>query len=110
MIHDQPMHVLIFQFAEITYKGDVLENDNESFTSDHFFTRKILIGGKLFIKEFSSTTRTQSDVLKFYLFCAYNSSKYSTEIQFNNLFDLNLLPKIVTLNGEELNTYENLNG
>ncbi|CAB4422123.1 unnamed protein product [Rhizophagus irregularis] len=100
-----------FPIAEITYKGDLMENffnDNESFTSDHFVARKILVGGKLFIKEFSSITRTQSDILKFYLFRAYNSSKYSTKIQYNNLFDLNLLPKIVTLDGEELNTHEKL--
>ncbi|GBB87574.1 hypothetical protein RclHR1_14020003 [Rhizophagus clarus] len=98
-----------FPIAEITNNADPLEtfdNDDESF--DNFFTKKILIGSILFIKEFSSATQTQIDILKFYLFCAYNSSKYSTEIQFNNLFDLNLLPKIVTLDGEELNTHEKL--
>ncbi|CAB5215386.1 unnamed protein product [Rhizophagus irregularis] len=36
-----------FPIAEITYKGDLMENffdDNESFTSDHFVARKILVG------------------------------------------------------------------
>ncbi|CAB5215378.1 unnamed protein product [Rhizophagus irregularis] len=98
-----------FPIAEITYDGDLLEtfdHNDESF--GHFFARKILVGSKLFIKGFSSASQTQIDVLKFYLFCAYNSSKYSTEIQFNKLFGLNLLPKIVTLGGEELNTHEKL--
>ncbi|CAB5373518.1 unnamed protein product [Rhizophagus irregularis] len=98
-----------FPIAEITYNGDLLEtfdDNDESFGL--FFARKISVGGKLFIKEFSSAGRTQIDVLKFYLLCAYNSSKYSTEIQFNKLFGLNILPNIVTLGGEELNTHEKL--
>lgn len=100
---------ITFPIAEITYNADLLETFNindESF--GHFYAKKILIGGKLFIKEFSSATQTQVDILKFYLFCTYNSSKYSTEIQFNNLFGLNLLPKLVTSNEEELNTLEKL--
>ncbi|CAB5373529.1 unnamed protein product [Rhizophagus irregularis] len=39
-----------FPIAEITYKGDLMENffdDNESFTSDHFVARKILVGDDL---------------------------------------------------------------
>ncbi|EXX67611.1 Cdc15p [Rhizophagus irregularis DAOM 197198w] len=110
----QPADVCInFPIAEMAYKGDLLEsfskcadNDNDSF--GHFFARKILVGGKLFIKEFSSATQTQKDILKFYLFHVNNLTKYSIEIQFNNLFSLNLLPKIVTLDGEELDTYEKL--
>ncbi|CAB5209038.1 unnamed protein product [Rhizophagus irregularis] len=110
----QPADVCInFPIAEMAYKGDLLEsfskcadNDNDSF--GHFFAGKILVGGKLFIKEFSSATQTQKDILKFYLFHVNNSSKYSIEIQFNNLFSLNLLPKIVTLDGGELDTYDKL--
>ncbi|RGB27230.1 kinase-like domain-containing protein [Rhizophagus diaphanus] len=98
-----------FPIAEITYNGDLLETfDNNDECFGHFFARKILVSGKLFIKDFNLATPEQINILKFYVFCAYNSSKYSTEIQFNKLFGLNLLPKIVTLGGEELNTHEKL--
>ncbi|GBB88479.1 hypothetical protein RclHR1_01500009 [Rhizophagus clarus] len=52
-----------FPIVEITYNGDSLKTlDNK--LSDHFFARKILVGGKLLIKEFSSATRAQCDILK----------------------------------------------
>jgi TPR repeat protein len=105
-----------FPIAEITYRGDLLEsfskctdnNENLYRLYGHFFASSTLIGGKLVIKNLNSATQAQIDVLKFCLFCAYNSAKYSINIPVNNLFTLNLLPKIVTLDGEELNTHEKL--
>ncbi|CAB5376194.1 unnamed protein product [Rhizophagus irregularis] len=105
-----------FLIAEITYKSEFLEefskcNDNEeNFHESYgrFFARKVSVGNKLFIKEFNSATQTQIGILKFYLLCVYNLAKYSIEIQFKNLFTLDLLPKMETSDGEELNTYEKL--
>ncbi|PKY18190.1 hypothetical protein RhiirB3_490403 [Rhizophagus irregularis] len=98
-----------FPIIEITYKDGIKSkyfriNSNGS----EFFAKKLLAGGRLFIKETSSVTQTQIDILKFYLFCTYNSAKYSIEVQSNNLFTLNLLQKMETLNGEEINTHEKL--
>jgi hypothetical protein len=113
----QPSDVCInFPIAKITYKGEFLENflkctgneENLHELYGHDFARKVSVGSKLFIKEFNSATQAQIDILKFYLFCAYNLAKYSIEVQFNNLFPLNLLSRIETLDGEELNTYEKL--
>ncbi|PKY51493.1 hypothetical protein RhiirA4_468570 [Rhizophagus irregularis] len=105
-----------FPIAEITYKGHLSEdfskctNDDENLHKlyGHFFARKTLVGSKLFIKSQDSTTSTQMDVLKFYLFQAYNKVKYSIETQFNDLFALNTLPKMEILNETELNTYDKL--
>ncbi|GES80260.1 kinase-like domain-containing protein [Rhizophagus clarus] len=105
-----------FPIAEITYKSELLKDfskctDNENNFHEqygHFFARKVSVGNKLFIKEFNSATQTQIGILKFYLLCAYNSARYSVEVQFKNLFTLNHLPKMETIDGEELNTYEKL--
>ncbi|RIA88006.1 hypothetical protein C1645_713539 [Glomus cerebriforme] len=101
-----------FPIAEITYEGNLLESFSKYMDDENLhklygqlFARKTLIGGKLIIKDFNSATQTQINALKFYLYCAYNSAKYSIEIPFNNLFTLNLLPKIVTLGGIELNSH-----
>ncbi|CAB4426259.1 unnamed protein product [Rhizophagus irregularis] len=114
----QPSNMCInFPIAEITYKGELLKSFSECINDNsanlhtlygRFYARKVLIGNKLFIKDLNLATPAQIDVLKFCLFCTYNSAKYSIEILFNSLFTLNLLPKIVTLDGEELNTYEKL--
>jgi hypothetical protein len=105
-----------FPVAEIVNNGNLLQSFSE-YTNDEkklhelygdFLVRKFLAGGQLFIKNFKSATKTQADILKFYLFCIYNSAKYSIEIQFSNLFTLDLLPKLVTLNGEKINTHEKL--
>ncbi|UZO27053.1 uncharacterized protein OCT59_019262 [Rhizophagus irregularis] len=98
-----------FPIIEITYKDELKSkyfriNSN----GDEFFTRKISAGGRLFIKESSSITRTPFDILKFYLFCVYNLARYSIEVQSNNLFTLNLLQTMETLDGEEINTHEKL--
>ncbi|RIA88009.1 hypothetical protein C1645_827011, partial [Glomus cerebriforme] len=105
-----------FPVVEIIYNANLLESflkysDDEKKLCDlygDFFARKFLAGGQLFIKDFNLATPTQKDILKFYLFCTYNSAKYSTEIQFSNLYTLNLLPRIETLGGEKLNTHEKL--
>ncbi|CAB4422114.1 unnamed protein product [Rhizophagus irregularis] len=103
-----------FPIAKIIYNGDLVdsfryydEKLNES-SYGHFLARKFLAGGQLFIKDFNLATSAQINILKFYLFYVYNSAKCSAKIQFNNLFDLNLLPEIVTMDGEELNTHKKL--
>ncbi|CAB4426336.1 unnamed protein product [Rhizophagus irregularis] len=103
-----------FPIAEIEYKGGLLEsflkyeNKNENLHElyGHFFARKTLIGNKLFIKSLNLVTSTQMNILKYYLIYVYNLAKCSIEVKFNNLFTLNLLPKVVTMDGEELNTHE----
>ncbi|CAB4471259.1 unnamed protein product [Rhizophagus irregularis] len=105
-----------FPIAEITYKGHLSKafskytNDDENLHKlyGHFFARKILIGSKLFIKSKDSINSTQMDILKFYLFQAYNKVKYSIETQFNDLFALNTLPKMEILDKAKLNTYDKL--
>ncbi|PKC59800.1 hypothetical protein RhiirA1_492077 [Rhizophagus irregularis] len=105
-----------FPIAEIIYNGNLLKsffkytNDKKILRELHgdFLARKFLAGGKLFIKDFNLATLAQIDILKFFLFCAYNSARYSIEIQSSNLFTLDLLPKLVTSDGEKINTYEKL--
>ncbi|CAB5199807.1 unnamed protein product [Rhizophagus irregularis] len=105
-----------FPVVEIVYNGNLLESFL-NYTSDekklcelygYYFARRVLVGGQLFIIDFNSATQTQVDILKFYLFCIYNSAKYSIEIKFSNLFTLDLLPKLITLDGERINTHEKL--
>ncbi|CAB4375543.1 unnamed protein product [Rhizophagus irregularis] len=102
-----------FPVVEIIYNGNLLEsfleyiNDEKKLYGD-YLARKFLAGGKLFIKNFNLATPTQIDILKYYLLCVYQSVKYSTDIQFSNLFTLNLLPELVALDGEKINTHENL--
>ncbi|RIA95376.1 kinase-like domain-containing protein, partial [Glomus cerebriforme] len=64
----QPVEVCInFPIAEITYKGDLLESFSKYADDDeklhesfgHFFARKILLGGKIFIKKFGLANQTQ---------------------------------------------------
>ncbi|CAB4426327.1 unnamed protein product [Rhizophagus irregularis] len=107
---------IYFPVAEIIYNGDLLKSLIEN-TNDEkklrelygdFFARRILTGGQLFIVDFNSATPTQINILKFYLYCVYNSAKYPTEFQFKSLFTLNILPKLVTLDGEKLYTHEKL--
>ncbi|CAB4378632.1 unnamed protein product [Rhizophagus irregularis] len=103
-----------FPIAEVAYKGGLLKSFSKYDNNDenlydlygHFFTRKTLIGGKLFLKSLNLVTSTQMNMLKYYLFYVYNLVKCSIKVEFNNLFTLNLLPKIVTMDGEELNTHE----
>ncbi|RGB33692.1 kinase-like domain-containing protein [Rhizophagus diaphanus] len=105
-----------FPVAKIVYNANLLEsflectNDEKKLRELYgdVLARRFLVGGKLFIEDFYSVTTSQADILKFYLFCVYNSVKYSTEIQFSNLFTLDLLPKLVTLDGKKLNTHEKL--
>ncbi|GBC10312.1 hypothetical protein RclHR1_09510003 [Rhizophagus clarus] len=105
-----------FPIAEINYNGNLLESFIEHTNGEEksrelygdCFARRVLIGGQLFIIDFNSATQTQINALKFYLYCVYNSTKYPTEFQFKSLFTLNILPKLVTLDGKKLNTHEEL--
>ncbi|CAI2190908.1 721_t:CDS:10, partial [Funneliformis geosporum] len=89
-----------FPIAEINYKGDYQLESVLKYTVDkiklqdiygHFLARKFLVGGQLFIKGIDSSATTQID-------------KYSR----NNSFDLNLLPRIETLDGKKLSSHEEL--
>ncbi|GBB89461.1 hypothetical protein RclHR1_16150002 [Rhizophagus clarus] len=105
-----------FPVAEIVYNGNLMESvlghtNGEKKLRElcgDFLARRFLVGGQLFIEDFNSATTTQADILQNYLFCVYNSVIYSTEIQISNLFTLNLLPKLVTLDGKKINTHEKL--
>ncbi|GBB84210.1 hypothetical protein RclHR1_10830001 [Rhizophagus clarus] len=105
-----------FPVAEIIYDGNLLKsfleysNDEKKLRElcGDFLARRFLVGGQLFIKDFNSATSTQIDILRYYLLCAYHTAKYSAEIQFSNLFTLNLLPEFVTWDGKKLNTHESL--
>ncbi|CAB4376584.1 unnamed protein product [Rhizophagus irregularis] len=107
----KPLDMCInFPIAKIIYNGDLVNSFGyyDKSTYGHFLARKFLAGGQLFIKDFNLATSAQINILKFYLFFIYNSAKCSAKIQFNNLFDLDLLPKIITMDGEELNTHKKL--
>src|SRR5947207_15205132 len=47
-------------------------------------------------------------MFKSFLICAYDSAKYEKETPFNNLSASNFFPKIITSDGENLNTCEKL--
>ncbi|GBC01719.1 hypothetical protein RclHR1_04300001 [Rhizophagus clarus] len=115
-INETPDTCINFPTFEIIYKGNWLKSFLEFNGDDkelnelygHFLARKLIFGGQLFIKDFNTATQEQNNILKFYLLFAYNSVKYSIKIQFSHLFNLNLLPRIETLDGEKLNTHEKL--
>ncbi len=102
-----------FPFAEITYKGNLLDTflsyeDNDGKLNDfygHFFSETVLVGGQLFIK---STTQTQIDLLKMYLNWAYNFAKCEEENQLYKFINLQLELKIETSDGREITTIEQL--
>ncbi|CAI2199297.1 13342_t:CDS:2, partial [Funneliformis geosporum] len=65
---------------------------------------KVTVGGKLFIKGFSSSTQEQIDIVKLYLSCVYNLAKhYNTFSPLNHLSVFHLL-RIETLDGKKLDT------
>ncbi|GBB96281.1 hypothetical protein RclHR1_27170001 [Rhizophagus clarus] len=112
---DGPSDICInFPVAEMIYNGKLLEQFSNYMDVDvglhelydHFVARKFLLGNQLFIKDFNLVTTAQIDILKFYLFYVYRLTKCSTEIQSDDLFTLNLLPKIVTLDGKQLDAHE----
>ncbi|EXX70781.1 uncharacterized protein OCT59_019176 [Rhizophagus irregularis] len=103
-----------FPIAEIIYNGNLQESFSKYMDIDdelyelygHFLASKFLVGNQLFIQDFNLANSTQRNILKFYLFHVYNLAKCSAKIQMNSIFTLNLLPKIVTLDGKELDTHE----
>ncbi|CAI2182849.1 7559_t:CDS:2 [Funneliformis geosporum] len=102
-----------FPVAEIIYKGDLLESFLEHDEKlhelyGHVFARKVLLGGKLFIKEFNSITQKQVDIFKFLLLSAYNFAKFNTLAPLNKFSVSRFLPKVETLNGKMLDTPEKL--
>ncbi|CAG8554353.1 7585_t:CDS:2, partial [Funneliformis mosseae] len=104
-----------FPFAEITFKGNLLEtflnckNEdgklNESY--GHFFSENVFVGGQLFIKNFNTLTQTQIHHLKMHISWAYNLAKYE-ENQLYDFINLQLESKIETSDGNEITTTEKL--
>ncbi|CAB4388328.1 unnamed protein product [Rhizophagus irregularis] len=113
----QPSDICInFPVFEITYTADFSESFLNSRDSGvtlyekygHLFARKVLVGGKLFINGLKSATSAQADAFKSLLTWTYNLAKYNKENLFMNLPTPNFFPRIRTLDGEDLNTYEKL--
>ncbi|CAI2182524.1 14265_t:CDS:2, partial [Funneliformis geosporum] len=110
----QPSDACInFSIAEITYNANLLEsfeNDDENLNElfGHLFARKVLVGGKLFIKGFRSATPTQIDIVKFYLSCVYNLAKYYNTFSPLNNFSVFHFLSIETLDGKKLDTHVKL--
>ncbi|CAB4415370.1 unnamed protein product [Rhizophagus irregularis] len=111
----QPSDLCInFPVIEITYTADLSKsfsnfiNDDEGKLYGHLLPRKILIGGKLFIRDLKSATCTQIEIFSSYLNWAYDLTKSKKEIPFDNLSALNFFPKILTLDGTNLDTHEKL--
>jgi serine/threonine protein kinase len=105
-----------FPVAEITYTAN-LSSTFSNFMDDeklyemhgHLFPRRIIIGGKLFIDGLKSATSTQIDMFKSFLTWIYDLARYNKEIPFKNLpAIMNFFPKIITTDGENLNTHEEL--
>ncbi len=107
-----------FPFAEITYEGNLLDTFSNNMDGEekleklnefygHVFSRKVLVGGQLFIKGFNKATSTQIDLLKAHLVWAYNSAKYKENLLYNSI-NLQPEPKIKTSDGGELTTTEKL--
>ncbi|PKC13542.1 hypothetical protein RhiirA5_496063 [Rhizophagus irregularis] len=111
----QPSDLCInFPIAEITYNSNLSESFSKYTDNDeqlyklygHFFARKTLIGGRLFIKELNLATLAQIDLFKFYIFWAYNSAKH--DIEYINNLPISYLPRINTLDGLLLDTPEKI--
>ncbi|CAB5388652.1 unnamed protein product [Rhizophagus irregularis] len=114
----QPSDICInFPVAEITYTANLTESFlNSSYDVTplsikygHLFARKILVGGKIFIDDLELATSTQEDLFKSYLTWAYSLAKYNKENPFTNLLTPDdFFPRIRTLDGENLNSYDKL--
>ncbi|CAB4426367.1 unnamed protein product [Rhizophagus irregularis] len=112
----QPSDLCInFPIAEVTYISNLSESFSKYTDKDeklykpygHFFARKTLVGGKLFIKELNLATLTQIDLFKLYINWTYNSAKYNIENPINDL-SISYLPRINTLDGLLLDTPEKI--
>ncbi|CAB4474360.1 unnamed protein product [Rhizophagus irregularis] len=105
-----------FPVAEISYTANLTESFlnfiNNGVTSyekyGHLFARKVLVGGKLFINGLKSATSAQADAFKSNLSWIYNLARYNKETSFMNLPTSDFFPRVRTLDGEDLNTYEKL--
>ncbi|CAB4433379.1 unnamed protein product [Rhizophagus irregularis] len=114
----QPSDICInFPVAEITYTANLTESFLNSIDNGvtsyekygHLFARKILVGGKIFIDDLESATSTQEDLFKSQLTWAYSLAKYNKENPFTNLLSPDdFFPRIRTLDGKYLNSYDKL--
>ncbi|PKY51973.1 hypothetical protein RhiirA4_495361 [Rhizophagus irregularis] len=112
-INDKPYDACInFPFAEITYKGNLLDtflnyDDMDGKLNNfygHFYSDKVLVGGQLFIKDFNTT---QIQFLKMHISWAYNLVK-SEENRSYNFINLQIEPRVETWDGKEIKTTEKL--
>ncbi|PKY55767.1 hypothetical protein RhiirA4_448493 [Rhizophagus irregularis] len=101
-----------FPVAEITYTADLSESYSNFMDDDvalyemygHIFSKRILIGGKLFIDGLKSATSRQIDLFVSFLTWAYDSARYRKENPFSNLSAMKFFPKITTLEEEGIDT------
>src|SRR5437868_5756549 len=100
-VNDKPYDTCInFPFAEITYKGNLLDtflnyDDMNGKLNDlygHCYSEKILVGGQLFIKDFNTL---QLPILKMHINWAYHLT-IDEENQSYNFINFQLEPKIET--------------
>ncbi|CAB4466336.1 unnamed protein product [Rhizophagus irregularis] len=112
----QPYDACInFPFAKVSFNGDLLgtflnyENTDGKLNDyyGHFFSKKVLVGGQLFIKDLNTATTTQIHLLKMHLNWAYNLVKREDQNQLYNI-NVQLEPTIETLDGKEITTTEEL--
>ncbi|CAI2191348.1 20312_t:CDS:2, partial [Funneliformis geosporum] len=113
--HLQPSDACInFPIAEFSYKGELLKtfskctDDDDESSYGHFFARKVLVGGKLFIKNLKSASPIQNDIVRSLLTWIYNSAKYKSENPLNDVYEWDFFPEIETSNGLELKNPKDL--
>ncbi|CAG8525185.1 8949_t:CDS:2 [Funneliformis caledonium] len=97
-----------FPIAEFIYEGELLElfskckdknDENLNLSYGHIFARKVMVGGKLFIKNSNLASSKQIDTIQTHLTGIYNFTKYNKENPFSNV-DWCHLPRVETSNGQ----------
>ncbi|CAG8552419.1 12204_t:CDS:2, partial [Funneliformis mosseae] len=105
---------LNFPIAEFSYKGELLKTFSKCTNGDdeqaygHYFARKVLVGGKLFIKNLNTASPIQIDLVRSLLSWIYNSAKYKLENPLNDVSEWDYFPEIETSNGLEIKTLKDL--
>ncbi|GBC32495.1 Piwi domain-containing protein [Rhizophagus irregularis DAOM 181602=DAOM 197198] len=84
-------------------------SNNEKGMYDHLvFSKRFIIGQRLYIDNLSSFTSKQIYTFKLFLIWALDSAKSIVKNQFNDFFSLNFFPKIRTFDEKSLNNPEEL--
>ncbi|CAI2170180.1 19206_t:CDS:2 [Funneliformis geosporum] len=117
--HLQPSDACInFPIAEFSYKGykgELIETFSKCSNDDdeklplscQVFARKVLVGGKLFIKNSNLASTKQIDTLQSHLTGIYNSVKYNKENPFSYI-EWCHLPIVETSNGQVIKSQQDL--